>query len=65
MKKITAYREWWVIGFIKWHDKSLENAEEVFMTEVTEWDYNRLKENINNYTKEKVAKLLRDRPFEK
>ena len=61
MEKITVYKQDWEEGFISWHKEWIEGS---FQTEVTSQDYDLMLTNTY-FFKEKVSKLLRDRPFTK
>lgn len=62
MKQITAYKEDWEYWVDVWH-KSRENADELFQTEVTDQDFDKMM--TTDYYEEKVEKLLEHRPFDR
>ena len=63
MKLITAYKEGGEYWFTPWHEVNKENADEVFQTEVTDGDFERMMDEHNDDYKDKVKKLLEQHPF--
>jgi hypothetical protein len=65
MREITAYRDAGEVWFVEWHGKNLDDKSEVFEAEVTTQDFEMMMNPVSDYYKDKVHKLIDQRPFDR